>query len=447
MTEQEAAQERLWKAANYDDLTGLPNRAFLHAHLRDALASGSPFALLLLDLDDFKDLNDSAGHDAGDAMLRETASRIQDVAGDRAFAARCGGDEFALIVRGGPPEEVRELTRRLLDRLREPLHYAEHKTFSCRASLGLAYAPYDGSDAPALLKAADLALYAAKAAGRNMALSYSPDMGSALQRKVSTAAHVRAALNEGRLIPYYQPKVCLRTGLIKGFEALARIRGGAGRVESAASFSDALAYPDIASDVTEQIMERVVRDASAWTRAGVPFGHVAVNLGEPDFSGLKDIVAEIGAALKRADLPGSALQIEVTENVLLGRGERRTARTLERLKRLGASIAMDDFGTGFGSLSHLRRFPVDVVKIDRSFIKHKDREGAAIAAAIVGLGKSLDLETVAEGVEDKQQFDWLREIGCNAGQGYYFAKPMPGASVPDFIRTWRLPVGLTATSA
>ncbi|MDB5652210.1 MAG: hypothetical protein JWL62_3730 [Hyphomicrobiales bacterium] len=435
VTDQEKAQARLWQAANYDDLTGLPNRAFLQAHLQAVLDSREPFSLLFLDLDNFKDVNDAEGHDAGDELLKEVARRVREFMSEHVFSARCGGDEFAMVMKGRSPAEVLKLVTSLLDKLRLPFHYKQ-RLFDCRASLGIAHSPVDGEDSFSLLKAADLALYGAKGEGRDCAKEYSAEMRAGVQRRVSVARQVRHAITENRILPYYQPKVCLLSGRVTGFEALVRMRVP-GQVVSAQSFSEAFAYPDIASALTEKVLDGVISDISSWTDEGCGFGHVAINLGQADFT-VNDIAAEIASRLNSRQIAGSLLQIEVTESVFLGRSEDRILSTLKRLKALGVTIALDDFGTGFASLTHLKRYPVDVVKIDQSFVRDmgENEHSRAIVAAIVGLGTSLGIQTVAEGIEDPGAVRVLRKLGCHTGQGYLFAKPMPASQVPGFLGGW-----------
>lgn len=435
VTAQEEAQRRLWHAANHDELTQLPNRSFLQKELQAACKAGAPFALMLLDLDHFKDVNDSEGHDAGDALLRETAHRLRNISCEDTFVARCGGDEFAIVLRRGSLREANALARKIAEMFRAPIAFGE-RMFDCRVSVGLAIAPHDGRDAASVMKAADVALYAAKADGRDRANRFTPEMRKTHERKAAIARKVRQAIGEGRLIPYYQPKICLRTGRIEGFEALARLRVD-GRIETAQAFATALEYPDIAKRVSRTVIEQVLADAARWLDLGLDFGQIAVNLAEPDFTS-GDIAAEIAAKLAHYGVSGSRLQIEITESVFLGRAESTIMCALKRLKALGCRVALDDFGTGFASLTHLKRYPVDVIKIDRSFIRDlcEDDHSRAITAAIISLGATLGLRTVAEGIEVPAQIEALRRLGCDKGQGYFFARPMPAARAPHFIRDW-----------
>ncbi|MDB5597486.1 MAG: hypothetical protein JWM36_4447 [Hyphomicrobiales bacterium] len=438
ITAEEEAGQRLWVAAHRDDVTDLPNRLHFKKELQSAIAamkcSGEPFSLALLDLDMFKEVNDSAGHEVGDELLREAGRRLGSFTSKTVFVARCGGDEFSVLLRGVRPREALENMKSLLDAMQPQFSYRGLPLLP-RASIGLAHAPEHGSDPTEIMKAADLALFAAKEAGRNRVETFTGVMRASLQTRLSTRRMIRSAISEGRLLPHYQPMVCLSNGRIHGFEALARCRLPK-RVEPAKNFAAALDYPDIALDVSKVMVTAVIEQIAQWTAEKLPFGHVAINLSEADFA-YGGIADELIRRLDEKGLAGSCLQVEITESVLLSRSESDLLCQLELLRRRGVELALDDFGTGYASLTHLKKFPVSTLKLDQTFVRDlcTDRHSHAIASAIIGLGSNLGLAIVAEGIETSEQLATLLGMGCTHGQGYLFAKPMPPSTVREYLRS------------
>ncbi|QFR32081.1 EAL domain-containing protein [Ancylobacter sp. TS-1] len=441
VTEQKEAEQRMWHMANHDALTGLPNRGLmrerLEAALRRSRRSQRQVGVLLVDLDQFKDVNDTLGHDAGDALLVEAGRRLSNCIGDADMVARLGGDEFiVLLTRMDSPTDATVAAQHVLSALSLPFNY-RRSALSCRGSIGIAVSPEHGTDPSTLLKNADIALYRAKGGGRGIAVEYDTRMQQATEKRIQLYARVRLALRNGEFQPYYQPKVSLRTGSIVGYEALMRWRhprrGLLGPQDFGQIFDDA----DLAIVVGERLLEATTRDMANWVAQGCDFGHVAINVTSSEFArgGLPERVL---AALDKARLEHGRLTIEVTETVFLGRGTDVVRQSLQTLNNAGVRIALDDFGTGYASLSHLKQFPVDRIKIDRSFVHdiEHDVDDAAIVRAVIHLGQSLGIETVAEGVETAAQAAYLRANGCDFAQGFLYSKALPASRIPGLMRGW-----------
>lgn len=434
----------LWQLANQDPLTGLANRSFFQQRLEDVLArtkkQNASASLLLVDLDNFKDVNDSLGHDAGDALLGDVAMRLGEFVGDGDTLARLGGDEFGIILTDPfEPDQACIIAKHILARLAEPFSFKQH-SISCRASVGIAAGPRDHSDPSELLKDADLALYRAKALGRNQAVSYAPEMRQAVEGKISLATEITKALDDGCIIPYYQPKICFATGAIVGFEALARWQHPSRGLLTPGVFGAIFENPEYAREIGRRILEQVAGDIRSWLAQGLDCGRVAVNFCSAEFM-KPELATEALTILKQAGVSPSRLEVEVTETVLLGRFLEHVTHILTVLHEAGVTIALDDFGTGFASLTHLKQFPVDHIKIDQSFIRdlEKNADSAAIVAAVVGLGKSLKMHVTAEGVETAEQAELVERLGCDQAQGYLYAKPMPASRVPWMLQNWNKP--------
>ncbi|WP_349369384.1 EAL domain-containing protein [Salinarimonas sp.] len=439
ITERKEAEERAWRAANRDSLTGLENRAAFQRSLARALscarATAGRVSILLVDVDDFKDVNDAAGHDAGDALLREVAARLARVTGSGPHLARLGGDEFAVLIEGHA--EVGEslgLAQAIEAGFRAPFMHGG-RSLACRASIGVACFPDHADDAQELMMSADLALFSAKEQGRGRAAVYRPALRAAVEARVALVGEIRAALGGDAIEPHYQPKIDLATGAVTGFEALARWRHPVRGLITPGAFADAFENAEIALAIGERMARAVSADLAAWLGQGFDPGTVAINLSAAEF-GRADLPDVLFAALDEAGVPRWRLGVEVTETVFLGKRAEAVAATLARFARAGMRIALDDFGTGYASLTHLKQFPVDDIKIDRSFVRDLERDpgDAAIVAAVIGLGRAFGLRVVAEGVETGGQEERLRGMGCDEGQGFRFGKPMPASRVPMFLR-------------
>ncbi|CAO4139563.1 Diguanylate cyclase/phosphodiesterase with PAS/PAC and GAF sensor(S) [Methylorubrum thiocyanatum] len=441
ITERKLAEEQAWRAANHDALTGLPNRRLFHQRLEQALAAaargGTSVSLLLLDLDTLRDVNDINGHDAGDAVLREAASRLSEGLRETDTVARLGGDEFALLLT--EPLRLEHAAKHaevLLERLRQPLTY-RGQVLTCKASIGLAAYPNHHRTTDDLLKDADIALYRAKSQGRNSAVVFAADMRSETERRVLIAAEVRNAIAAGQIVPYYQPKICFTTGTIVGFEALARWQHPQKGLLTPGYFGSAFESPELATAIGDSLIRQVAADLGEWCRCDLNPGRVAVNFASAEFR-RPDLAGDILAVLSAHGVPPAWFEVEVTESVFLGHGSEAVPATLQRLHDSGILITLDDFGTGFASLTHLKQFPVGHIKVDQSFVRNvvQDEGDAAIITAVIGLGRSLGMQVTAEGVETAAQADRLSAMGCDYAQGYLYAKPMAGSRVPWFLRSW-----------
>jgi diguanylate cyclase (GGDEF)-like protein len=427
------AEAARWAAA-HDVLTGLPNRGVLQDRLSTLCAGNHAFALLLLDIDNFKQVNDTLGHDAGDALLSEVAARLRRAARPNDLVARLGGDEFAVVLPGlSSAAELEPVLGKLLASLQKPLAY-EGKLLECHTSIGASLFPAMADSKSAAMKAADLALYTAKQDGGSIARVFDPRMEEASRTRATMLIRARKAVDGGLIVPHYQAKVNLRTGGLEGFEALLRWHHRARGVQNPDSIWAAFTDPLLATEISGRMIDLVLDDARKWLDAGVAFGHVAINAGAADFRN-GDFAEVLLAKLAACEVPTSCFQLEVTESVFLGSGAECVQGALRTLSSAGITIALDDFGTGFASLTHVKEFPVDVLKIDRSFIRdlHEDPEDEAIVRAVISLARSLKIKTVAEGIETPAQSAYLRKYRCDIGQGYLFSPARPAADVPEVV--------------
>jgi diguanylate cyclase (GGDEF)-like protein/PAS domain S-box-containing protein len=425
---QETSKQATW-ASEHDALTLLPNRRSFQAHLQAAtlqtLQEGAVLGLLLIDLDHFKHVNDTLGHPAGDHLLKTFARRLMRSMRSEDFIARLGGDEFAVVIQHiGDEEELIRAGASILARLEAPVRFGG-RTICGSASIGGVLFPRDGSTADELLKNADTALYALKASGRGGTEMFHSQMHVESQRIASQLTLARTMVNKGSVLPHYQPKVDLTTGGVAGYEALLRWHHPTQGLQEPDSIAEAFKDFELAAKIGELMQGQVFDDIAGWRRRGVEFGHVSINAAPVEF--LRDDFAErLLSRLEAKQLPARLIEVEVTEHVFLERGSRFVGRALHKLSTAGVRISLDDFGTGHSSLSHLRDFPVDVLKIDRSFVSQMvGNEGiASIVKAVIDLAQSLSLGVVAEGVETEEQKNLLRAAGCTFGQGWLFGKPV-----------------------
>jgi diguanylate cyclase (GGDEF)-like protein len=442
LTERQRAEEKIRWSATHDPLTELPNRLLFQERLAGAIhsahASGTKLALLHLDLDHFKQVNDAIGHDAGDLLLKTFAQRLREVVRAGDTVARLGGDEFAVILRGVRTEaELTPLVASILERIKEPFVYAS-RILDCRASIGASLYPEHGADPDELLRNADAALYMAKAGARGGLELFRQSMRAELQKRESMVSIARDAVRNERIVPFYQPKIELRTGTHSGLEALLRWRHpGRGGIQLPATISAAFEDLDVAAEISDRMIAAAIVDMRRWLDAGIDFGHVAVNASAAEFR-RGDFGESVLERLSQAGVPTRYFQLEVTETVFLGRGAEHVESALKLLSMSGVRIALDDFGTGYASLRHLKQFPVDVIKIDRSFVAGMEEEpdSFAIVRAVINLGRSLNIEVVAEGVETPDQCRRLQSLGCDYGQGFLFSRPRCAEQIAGFIATW-----------
>ena len=423
-------------AAEHDGLTGVSNRAAFYTGLRDAIAAAaqqqSEVALLLFDLDNFKQINDQFGHDVGDAVLSDVAARLSSAADAPMMVGRVGGDEFALFLARSDRSQLTMAVSKALAAFEQPFRYGEI-TYYCRSSIGVALYPAHGGDGETLRKNADLALYDAKAAGGGTVRHFRNELRRRMQERLSMLSMARDALQRNLILPYYQPKVDLRTDAITGFEALLRWRHEGRGLQLPATIAAAFDDPELALKMGERMQETVVRDIRQWLDLDLQFGRVAINASAAEFRD-PEFASRLLNRLREANVPPTCIELEVTETVILSHNAEHVQRIISELSGAGVAIALDDFGTGYASLAHLKQFPVDVLKIDRSFVRElTDHCGGAIVRAIVGLGRNLGIRTVAEGIETDAQRARLFSKGCSEGQGYLFSPPVPADEVPVLL--------------
>jgi diguanylate cyclase (GGDEF)-like protein len=441
VTEQRRSVERVRWAAGHDAMTGLPNRRFFQEQLQESLenaaATGRRVGLLVLDIDNLKEVNDDRGHDAGDALLRVFSERLRLAVRSTDTVARLGGDEFAVILHHlTDKDDVAAIIGPILDRLQIPFNHLG-KSLDCRASVGAAIYPDQGESPDELIKNADLALYAAKLSHRGSMTMFEPDMRAEMQNRISMLNLARDAVRNRLILPYYQPKVNLRTGKLTGFEALLRWRHPSLGLQAPATIAEAFGDVDLASQIAERMQCRVFADMRRWLDQGLEFHHVAINTSAAEFR-KDDFAEQLLGRLERAGVPSALVEVEITEKTaFLGKNSEYVVRALEVLRQHRVRVALDDFGTGFSSLSHLRNLPVDILKIDQSFVQDiagtPDSDDAAIVVAVLNLGRSLNIEVVAEGIELESQAAFLRANGCDTGQGFLFGEAVPAAQVPALM--------------
>ena len=440
ITERKQHQSLLERQANYDQLTGLLNRSLLHKLLEHGIARagrmGYFLAVVFVDLDNFKYINDSLGHDAGDNLLVEVAARLRNCLRASDVVVRYGGDEFVLVLNDYYCiSSVISLLNRVLTEVSKPATLSGRE-FQVGGSLGVAMFPQDGNDAQTLLRYADIAMYDAKSKGRNNFKFYTSELNRVADERLNLENAMRVGLEHDEFDVYFQPKVDASLRIV-GMEALARWSSAEWGDVSPDRFIPIAEATGMIIPLTETILRKAFAVASHWDVKSGPL-QIAVNL-SPQLFVSDEIVQRIAALIADSDLPPSRIELEITESVFLGDSE-RAVRILHELKDLGVALAMDDFGTGYSSLGYLLRFPLDIIKIDRSLVTGIEHEGevAKIARAVIALGQSLGKTVVAEGVENQAQFDFLSQQGCHEFQGYLIAKPMSEAALTQFLQAQKV---------
>lgn len=437
ITERKQTEARMRHLAVHDVLTSLPNRTLFLDRLRQALLSARRFqrgvTVLFVDLDRFKDINDHFGHDVGDLMIQEMGQRLSRIIRDSDTAARLGGDEFAIIQTDVQNiEDTIALAQRIIDELCQP--------FDCRgirlhstASVGITLFPEDGENPEQLVKNADMAMYAAKAEGRNNYRFFLPSMHERVKERKTIEEDLRNALEHDQLELYYQPKIDCRTERVVGAEALVRWHHPERGLILPGEFISVAEECGLINRLGAWVLEKACRQTRIWRDSSLSDLRIAVNLSPAQFQDA-ELVDSVTKIVKETALPHGTLELEITESILMNNPEKAVS-TLKELKELGVLIAIDDFGTGYSSLNYLKRFPVTSIKIDRSFVNdiHVDVDDKAIVDAVIGLGHSLNLEVVAEGVEEVEQLVYLQEKGCDFIQGFLFSKPLPASTFESWV--------------
>ena len=416
-----------------DELTGLANRRLFLERLNDALGpdASEPLAVAMVDLDRFKELNDTLGHHAGDRLLAQLGPRLRSVVGEAGLVARLGGDEFALLLPGAGLARATELGRRVAVALQRPFSI-DGLEVVMDASIGVALCPVDGVDAEALIQRADVAMYQAKES-RTGFQAYDPSRDRHSRERLALMGELRRALERDELILHYQPKVNLATGLVDGVEALVRWQHPVHGLRGPGAFLPHAEHTALMRPLTLHVLKTALRQLAVWRTEGLDI-HVAVNLAVQNLLDLRT-PGQVAHMLACYGLTPDRLTLEVTESLML-HDPQRAGEVLSDLSALGVGLALDDFGTGYSSLEHLKRLPVDELKIDKSFVMSMDRDPAdrAIVASTAALGRSLGLRVVAEGVESEDAWRSLESFGCDFAQGYYLSRPLPADAATRLIR-------------
>ncbi|MCU7851546.1 MAG: EAL domain-containing protein [Candidatus Thiodiazotropha sp. (ex Monitilora ramsayi)] len=441
ITERITAEGRAKFLAYHDWLTELPNRLMFNGRVDHAITqanrSGQRLCILFFDLDRFKNINDSLGHPAGDRVLKKVSQRLMKAVREGDTLARLGGDEFAVLLENVPrSHSIAVVAEKLLACFEKPFEEEGHE-FYLNASIGIAVYPRDGESTAELLKNADAAMYKAKNSGRGGFQFYTEELTHNAYQHITLESGLRQAVVKNQLQIHYQPKISLQTNRIVGVEALLRWRHPEGGLISPDEFIPVAEESGLIREIGEWVLEKACLDMKGWIEKQIDFGHVAVNLSGVQIQH-EAFVDSVKRILESQQLDARFLELEITENVLM-RDVEASAHYLQALRRLGVSISIDDFGTGYSSLAHLSRFPINKLKIDRSFINKvcKDSQSAEISRTIIGLGHTLDMQIVAEGIEQPEQLVFLKQEGCDEGQGFYISKPLAHGDLIRFIQSYQ----------
>jgi diguanylate cyclase (GGDEF)-like protein len=439
-----ARQKDLDYLAYHDPLTGLPNRLLLQDRLQHALAkarrAGSEAALLFLDLDRFKNINDTLGHEVGDRILCEVAKRLRGLVRETDTLARFGGDEFIVLLEEVPePKIAVRIARQIVDALATPIE-VEQERFHLGGSIGISLFPHNGEDAETLLKCGEVAMYQAKEKGRNTCQFYTPDMNARTRELMLLENSLRLALAREQFVLHFQPQVDIETGRILGVEALVRWnRPDLGMIPPE-DFIPMAEETGLIVPMGEWILRAACTQARAWRQAGLPALRVAVNISPRQFR-YPRLADRIRGILTETEMEPGLLELEITESMIMHDVD-AAIQTMNELTALGIQLAIDDFGTGYSSLHYLGRFPIRRLKIDRDFVRDITTcaGDAAIASAVIALARTMTLEVVAEGIETREQLAFLKEKECQIGQGYLFSRPLPADELSGILRIGKVSV-------
>jgi diguanylate cyclase (GGDEF)-like protein/PAS domain S-box-containing protein len=427
ITAERTTQDRIYQLAHFDALTGLMNRTMLHEHMVKVISEcerhDKKAAILFIDLDGFKSINDTHSHSTGDYVLKEIAGRLKDIVRKEDYVARLGGDEFVALLTDTNPEGAEALAKRLLAEIANPI-FSGNATFQLKASIGMSIFPGDGNDAQTLLQHADLAMYRAKAADGNRCCFFSEDMELVAQRRLHIATGLRSAVERREFKLFWQPKVCAKSRTVVGVEALLRWFHPAEGLIPPNMFIPVAEETGLIVPIGRWVMLEACRQIKAWQVSGLRL-LTSINVSARQFRE-EAFIEDVKTCIEISECDPTLLEIEVTESMVMHDPE-KVIHVLHELKQLGIKLSLDDFGTGHSSLAWLRKFPIDTIKIDKSFVAFltTDNDDKAICKAVLALADSLDLKTVAEGVETLEQANLLESLGCNELQGFYFFKPMP----------------------
>jgi diguanylate cyclase (GGDEF)-like protein/PAS domain S-box-containing protein len=450
ITDRKAAEQRIEYLAYHDALTGLPNRLLVQDRFVQAMAQAdrhqTRIALVYLDLDNFKTLNDTLGHAAGDELLREVARRLRACVRDSDTISRQGGDEFLLMLGDLPDTEVvAALVLKIMDKLQEPVQLGQQE-FSTSASIGVAIGPQDGRDFETLRKKADMAMYRSKEAGRNVYHFFDPTMDAEAGEHLLMRNGLRRALERDEFLLHYQPQYDLASGMLTGVEALIRWQHPELGLVPPGRFIGVAEESGLIVPMGDWVLQQACQQAMRWQRAGLPPLTLAVNLSAIQFK-RGQVEQSVLRALEASGLPPGQLELELTESILIQNVE-SVLSSVRALKQLGVKLAIDDFGTGYSSLAYLKQLDIDQLKIDQGFVRDlaSDPDDAAIVRAIIQMAHSLNLRTLAEGVETEQIRDQLRAFGCDAAQGYFYSRPVPAPEIERLLAQAPRSLGLFGTS-
>ena len=432
------SEKALRETAHHDALTKLPNRAYFQIRLTEALdnarRAGRLVAVHFLDLDHFKDVNDTLGHPAGDDLLKQVSARLLACVRTTDTVARLGGDEFAIIQSNISQQYgITVLAERVVESIAEPFTLDQEQVFT-GTSIGITVFPHDDTDPDQLFKNADLALYQAKQEGRSNYRLYDPAMNEEVHARKALEQDIRQALEQGDFFLNYQPQIDIASGRITGVEALVRWKHPERGMVSPAEFIPVAEQARLISRLTDGVLREACEQARAWLDTGLPAITMSVNLSPADFK-RQDIVSTVTSILEASGWAPEYLELEITEGMVMS-GVESVIATLNELHEIGVGLAIDDFGTGFSSMNYLKQFPLDRLKIDQSFVRDilTSEEDASITKAIIQLGHSLGLKVIAEGVESERQLEFLRQSGCDEAQGYYFSRPIPAEELAAMLR-------------